>query len=250
MDTHLLTEDGSPTLWSTEYREHYHSLSGASLEARDRYVNPCRVVEVARKKGSVRILDVGFGLGWNVAWAFHQVTTSGIDALVEITSLEKDLRPLEDLQDLWRHLPDPDLSRILTKAFADGGIREEGRVLDLRIGPAEATIDGVEGRFDCVFHDPFSPPRNRELWTPDFFSSVRDRVLPGGLLSTYSSAVVARQSLLASGWQVGQGPEVGRKSSGTVASNGAASPPLVALPPREERRLRRRLRENREESSR
>ena len=249
MEAHILTDDGSPTLWSRRYREHYHSLSGASLEARERYVSPCRVVEIARSKGAVRILDIGFGLGWNVAWAFHEVSEMVAGATVEIVSLERDPLPLWELEKLWAHLPHPDLSRILTNALKDGGIRDSGRSLDLRFGAAEVTIDGVEDGFDCVFHDPFSPPRNGELWTPRFLSAVRERVVRGGILSTYSSAMVARRSLLESGWRVGQGPGVGRKSSGTLASAGAACPPLPPLPAREQRRLRRKLLEEREEST-
>ncbi|MFL2859084.1 MAG: MnmC family methyltransferase [Planctomycetota bacterium] len=50
----------------------------------------------------------------------------------------------------------------------------------------------------------------------------------GGILSTYSSAAKARLALMAAGWEIGLGPRVGRKSSGTVASRGSVDPPLMA----------------------
>ena len=39
----ILTADGSATLFHREVGEHYHSLSGAHLEARYRFIEPCRV---------------------------------------------------------------------------------------------------------------------------------------------------------------------------------------------------------------
>lgn len=62
----------------------------------------------------------------------------------------------------------------------------------------------------------------------------------GGILSTYSSARAVRIALLRSGWQIGLGPAVGTKSSGTLASAGSVIPALPQL----DEKLRRKL-ENR-----
>ncbi len=246
-DQTVVTGDGSPTLLSAAYGEHYHSLSGAFLEARERFVGPCRVVERARA-GEVRILDVGFGLGFNLALAWQAVRAVAPGARLRIVSLEK--APIEP--DLWRKLASGIADQTIIERVAD--LLRDGEVvagpvsLKLWVGEAEDTIERVEDRFDCVFLDPFSPDRNPELWTHRFLEAVRRRVDEGAILSTYSAAVRVRIALLRAGWCVGVGPRVGLKSSGTLASVGEVVPPLPSLPLRESRRLERKARESRHDA--
>lgn len=247
-DARILTEDGTPTLFSREYGEHYHNLSGAFLESRDRYVVPCRVAERARA-GGVRLLDVGFGLGFNLALAWAAARAAAPDAPLRIVSLEKS--PIAP--ELWRDLAGDLLEPIIIDGVAELlslGEHDSGAVsLKLWVGRAEDTIERVGERFDGVFLDPFSPDRNPELWTPRFLAAVRRRVDEGAILSTYSAAVRVRVALLRAEWRIGAGPRVGRKSSGTLASAGDVEPPLPPLPPRESRRLERKARESRDDGA-
>ena len=124
------------------------------------------------------------------------------------------------------------------------GVYEGGSVsLKLWCGAAEDTIDEVEGGWDAIFLDPFSPDRNGELWTTSFLRSLRKGARLGAILSTYSAAVRVRVALLQAGWEIGAGSRVGRKSNGTVASAGDVDPPLSPLTPREARRLARKANE-------
>lgn len=239
-----LTEDGSPTLWSATYQEHYHSQSGAWQEARERYVVPCRV-ESRVRGGPLRILDVGFGLGWNVAWTVHEALRVRPDAEVEIVSFEKELLPAAVLEPLWAEFPNPEVVSILRGATAATDRRWErgGISLQLHIGPAELEIQQVSGPFDCVFLDPFSPGKNPELWQVGFLREVFARCRDGAVLSTYSAATRVKVALLAAGWRIGPGPRVGKKSSGTVGARGSVEPPLPEFEPRELRRLTKKAQE-------
>jgi tRNA U34 5-methylaminomethyl-2-thiouridine-forming methyltransferase MnmC len=247
-DDRVLTEDGSPTLFSHEYGEHYHNLSGAFLESRERYVIPCRVIERARA-GGVRLLDVGFGLGFNLALAWEAVREAAPGATLRIVSLEK--APIAP--EHWRSLAAGLLEPIIIEGVADlleRGEHARGAVsLKLWVGRAEDTIERVGERFDGAFLDPFSPDRNPELWTPRFLAAIRRRVDEGAILSTYSAAVRVRVALLRAGWRIGAGPRVGRKSSGTLASAGDVVPPLPPRLPWGERRLERKARESRDDGA-
>lgn len=244
----VLTEDGTPTLYSREYGEHYHNLSGAFLESRERYVVPCRVVECARA-GGVRILDVGFGLGFNVALAWAAVRAAAPAATLRILSLERSPIAPGVWRDLSAGLVEPEIREGIAELL-ERGEHESGAVsLKLGVGRAEDTIERVGERFDGVFLDPFSPDRNPELWTPRFLAAIRRRVDEGAILSTYSAAVRVRVALLRAGWRIGAGPRVGRKASGTLASAGDVVPPLPPLPPRETRRLERKARESRDDGA-
>ncbi|MFQ5654602.1 MAG: tRNA (5-methylaminomethyl-2-thiouridine)(34)-methyltransferase MnmD [Planctomycetota bacterium] len=234
----VLTGDGSPTLWSRKYREHYHSLSGAFEEARERFVLPCRLPERV-VAGGVRVLDIGFGLGWNLAWALLEARRAFPEPRLRALSLERDPLPIAILERFLEHLPDPLPAEAIRELARNGRFERGGISLQLLEGAAEHTMEKVDEIFDCVFLDPFSPTRNPELWTRDFLGRVRCRVAEGGILSTYSAAVGVKVALIEAGWEIGKGPRVGMKSSGTLASNGPADPPI---PPLAERELRRLLR--------
>ena len=63
------TADGSWTLVHAGLGEGCHSLAGAWQQATQRYAAPCRIAERARAAGVVRLLDIGTGLGLNLAAA-------------------------------------------------------------------------------------------------------------------------------------------------------------------------------------
>lgn len=238
-----MTGDGSFTLWSERYQEHYHSVSGAWQEAVERFVQPCRVVDVALRRGEVNVLDIGFGLGWNLAWAVDTVRRAAPEAHLRVVSLERDLVPLERLAGLVSLFPDPQTAEWLIALARNGSVAAEGVTLQLVRGPAELEIRRQSGPFDCVFLDPFSPGKNPELWEAGFLRDVREKTCPSAILSTYSAAVRVKIALLAAGWTLGRGPRVGAKSSGTLATNGPVDPPIEPLPARELRRLMKRTHE-------
>ena len=235
----IKTADGSVTLFSKEYGQCYHSASGAVLEARDRFALPCRIRELARR-GRIAFLDVGFGLGYNTAAALEAASTAGGAVSIKGISLEKDpvvvefVRDFTGPQELTAHYG---AVRVLAKSgkFTSGSVD-----LSLLMGDAAKVIGELprEPVFDAVFHDPFSPRSNPELWTVEFFKELAARMHPEAILSTYSSATAVKVNLLGAGFRIGKGPKVGDKGTGTLASLGADLPPL---PGREMKKLLRRV---------
>ncbi len=237
----ILTGDGSPTRFHEQVGEHYHSLSGAHLEALHRFVLPCRLIETARQRGTVRIIDVGFGLGTNVGWAIHVVQRAVPGTVVEIVSFERDLLPLEQLRGHFRALPEARLSTILGNLVECGEWRQDSLTLQLIEGEVQQQIATIDGPYDAVFLDPFSPKRNPGPWKSGFLASLRECMSENAILSTYSSARRVRLALLRGGWQIGLGPAVGMKSSGTLACAGTAAPPLPELDGKLSQKLQRQL---------
>ncbi len=233
------TEDGSWTLVHPGHCEACHSRSGAWLEARERYANACRLAE---RSGEVRLLDVGTGLGWNLAAALAAL--EGGRAELHVATLESDPSVLRAALALFarpeaRHGPwEPWLDvvrRSLALAVEAPGAEEgvplgERGTLRLLLGDARhelARLDG-EAPWDAVFLDPFSPRTDPALWEPAFLASVASRMGPGSWLSTYSAAFPVRLALARAGLRVGRGPRVGAKAEGTVASPDLDPPPLPA----------------------
>ena len=101
------TGDGSKTLYHPEFRQHFHSLSGAATEARLKFVEPCDIRGKLQTRQSIRVLDIGFGLGENV-FATMDAASSIDGASLEMVSLELDERPLKaSLALLRQNNPNP-----------------------------------------------------------------------------------------------------------------------------------------------
>lgn len=239
------TEDGSFTLAHPGHGQCCHSEAGAWEEARQRYAAACRLRERAVHEGRLALLDIGTGLGLNLAAALECVR--GTRCRLDVLTLELDRGVLEAALALFgreRDRLDPALAQAwgvtlgaLAHALERGPqapVEWEGGALRLVLGDARASLPALsEQRFDAVFLDAFSPRVEPELWSAPFLSEVARRMAPGSLLSTYTSALGVRVALAAAGLRVGSGPRVGTKASGTLAS------PDLELPALEARLVRR-----------
>ena len=205
----LTTGDGSRTLVHPVHGEACHSRAGAWQESRERYARACRLGEF--RGGIFRLLDVGTGLGLNLAAALEALDGTG--AGLEAVTLERDASVVE----AGLALPQPpEIARwidAVRAGLASGSIR-------LVLGDARETLGSLEDglRFDAVFLDPFSPRVEPDLWTPVFLAGIARRMAPGSILSTYSAATGVRAGLVAAGLRVGPGGRVGTKGEGTLAS--------------------------------
>lgn len=195
------TQDNSYTFFNEEYQENYHSITGALEEAQKKFIQPLKVHD------GQTILDICFGLGYNTFAAIENAKH------LKIIALEKDAVVLNELQSL-------DINKtyeIIKKVAKEKRYKDTNYDIQLIIGPAEATIKGIKETFDCVFLDPFSPKKNPELWTKEFFQEIYKRMKPGAQLATYSCARIVRDNLKAAGFLVRDGPRVGRRGPSTIA---------------------------------
>ena len=236
----VATQDGSYTYFSHQYQDIYHSRGGALTEALYRYYYSCHIPQKAAR-GRLALLDIGFGLGINLAVTLHQLQQLPFRGEFFALSLEKDRHLLAQLP----HFPyPPQLQGVVPWILH---LAERGEVsagpfhLKLILGPAEETIQQIEGRFDAIYLDPFSPKKNPELWSLDFFRHLRRLLALDGIVSTYSSAVSVRVNLLAAGFRIGLGPTVAGKRSGTLASIEAPLPPFLEKHLRKWKRKAQRL---------
>lgn len=212
------TGDGSITFYSQDYDETYHSSSGALAEAFNKFCKPCLISEIAERVGSISILDVGFGLGYNILAALHTASEANPNCIVKIVSLEKDILPNEQLGSL--EIPDElkDNFEIVKKAAEDGCYRKGGIDITILEEDARETIQKVDGQFDAVFFDPFSVRKNPEMWTVEFFKEIARRMSDSAILATYSSATPVRTGMIEAGLKIGPGPGDEMKRGGTVAT--------------------------------
>jgi tRNA U34 5-methylaminomethyl-2-thiouridine-forming methyltransferase MnmC len=216
------TADGSYTLRNTDLDQACHSSDGAWQEARERYALPTRIREraLSGELSTCRLLDVGTGLGLNLAAALEALDGTRIPLIA--TTLEIDPAVLHAARDLPPAAPNPfhrEVLETLARAGSDP-LPLAGGSLHLVLGDARETLP--------------APP----LWSPAFLAEIARRMAPGSCLSTFTTSLTVRTHLGRAGLAVGAGPRVGRKAEGTVASPDL---PMPALSPRTTRRLVRRL---------
>ena len=230
--TPQLTADGSFTFFSKEFRETYHSHSGARQEAERKFVEPCQLVKKAQNlirtpnqgqtPPKLRLLDICYGLGYNSAAALANIWTVNPNCQVESIALESNPSVprqaiAHQLLAQWQ-LPIPQL---LEQLGTTCQVQREQLQAQLLIGDARQTIQQVYRsgfQADAIFLDPFSPPKCPQLWTVEFLVLVAQCLKPTGRIATYSCAASVRTALRLAGLAVGASTSVGRRSPGTVAS--------------------------------
>ena len=240
MDSKIKTADGTETFINQEYNEAYHSTkAGAYTESLLKFVLPCRIDRLSKEKKQLDILDIGFGLGYNVAVCIKVATENNPDVFLNIVSVEKDISVFEKI----RQLSIPDSLReiyrdILKGEFKNGKyiVRSDSFKIEIIFEEARKALKKINRKFDAVFYDAFSPKVNTEMWTVEIFKTVKSLMREEAVLSTYSASLAVRKGLLEAGFKIGLVEPVGRKSYSTVATVNGNIPPLTE---KEKERLER-----------
>ena len=220
----VTTADGSTTFHSREYDEHYHSKSGAKEESFKKYVEPCRI-EALAKEGHVAILDFCFGLGYNACAALDTAFTANPNCVIDVWALEKDDGLLQELLTFDGPFKSYELIHDLLKNRTHTGylLRSGNITIKMLVGDGRETMKGLpSAHFDAIFFDPFSPPKNPELWTVEVFREMVRTMGQQAVLATYSCARTVRDAMKAAGLIVKDGPVVGRRSPSTLCTLPAA----------------------------
>ena len=237
----IITNDGTETLFNEKFNEAYHSIkAGAFTESLYKFVLPCKINKLAGEKEEINILDVGFGLGYNIATAIYVAKNINPNVKLNFISTEIDKNILEKI----RHInPNPELQKIYQnllngkfsqekigdKTFDIYSVSFDNVNVKIIFADARLTFQALheeEFKFDAVFYDAFSPKVNAEMWTLDIFKIVYELMTEKAILATYSAALSVRKALIEVGFSIGLVEPVGRKSYSTVASKSKDIPPV------------------------
>jgi len=212
----IITADKTETFLNEEVGESYHSQTGAVEEAFKKYAIPCKIKELA-KSGTVRILDICSGIFYNSAAAIDVALEENPDCEIEIVGLENDMEIIKKISEVNPPIKSYKLFKFLNETnleFTEGKIS-----IKILVGDAREEIKKLkENYFDAVFMDPFSPKTSPKMWSVEFFKEIHKVIKENKVLATYTCARLARNNMKEAGFLYDDGPIVGRRGPGTIAT--------------------------------
>lgn len=193
----VVTHDGSLTLYSEKFQQHYHSVKeGAFNESLKKHIIPA--LQYHKEKNTITILDICFGLGYNTLATLYYLQKNTQDKKIAIFSPELDpdlIRNMKDFEFPVEFLPLQPVIQALAKNFYYEDARWK---IELFVGDARHYLDILSKKnitFDIVYQDPFSSDINRSLWTQEYFQQIKNLLSDDAIITTYSIATPIRLSL-------------------------------------------------------
>jgi len=192
--------DGSPTLYSEDFDEPYHSMNGAYTESMHVFIQHGLQAHPVR---NIRIFEMGFGTGLNALLSLDEILKSGRTA--EYTGLE--LYPLQE-HELNQIDFSPFVSREAAACFLPMHHAGWGSFIPVHpsflfrkwLGDLLETNGPFE--FDLIYFDAFAPAVQPGLWSETVFEKLYRWLSPGGILTTYSAKGDVRRAMTAAGFRV------------------------------------------------
>lgn len=212
------SDDGAPRARS--FDDVYFSREGGLAESEAVFLAGCGLPDAWRDRRRFSICELGFGVGLNVLAVWRAWRASRLPhAILHISSIEaypvarpdaaRALAAFPEVADLAGRL----LARWPVRAYAPQRLwfPEDGVVLTLHVGEAEALLPGFVSPFDAWFLDGFAPARNPGMWSPKVFSEIARLSAPDARAATYTVAGEVRRGLEAVGFHVEKKPGFGSK---------------------------------------
>ena len=213
--------DGSSTVYSPQFDEHYHSLHGAVQESTHVFIK-AGLEKAGLTRHSLKILEMGFGTGLNC-----------LLTLLENERMCKDIRyytleafPLQP--DVLEKLNHP---AVLAGDFVNAWFEKihsapwnRDVAIDKRFSllKREITLQEFSApeTFDLVYYDAFSPATQPELWTGEIFGKLYSLMSEDAILVTYCSKGSVKRNLKQAGFTVEsiQGPPGKREMTRAIRS--------------------------------
>lgn len=197
-----LTDDGSHSIISEQFKESYHSRHGALKESLHVFINAGLK---ALKKENINILEVGLGTGLN-AW-LTLLENNNLGKTIHFTGIE----PYPISEEMAESLNYPSVIEN-SETNKEGFLKIHREAWEAPIQFDEkftltklkTTLEdfSTDQKFDLVYFDAFAPNAQPELWTEAVFQQIFDLMAPGGIMVTYCAKGTVKRGLKAIGFTV------------------------------------------------
>jgi tRNA U34 5-methylaminomethyl-2-thiouridine-forming methyltransferase MnmC len=207
----IKTKDGSNTLFSSKYNQHFHNPDdGAINEALSKHILP--TFKFHEDKKELKILDICFGIGYNTFTTLNYIINNKLDKKVSIYSPELDAELVKSLENFEFPKEFEKIKHIIREVSKNLKYEDEKIKIEVNIGDARKYIRTLEKQsFDIIYQDAFSSEVNTELWTKEYFDDIYSLCKTECVMSTYSVATPIRLSMNEAGFYIYEYRPVKRK---------------------------------------
>lgn len=205
------TKDGSNTLFSKLYNQHYHNPDdGAINEALSKHIIPAFTF-LANKK-ELNILDICFGIGYNTFSTIYYCLLNNLDVKLNFYSPELDGNLVNSLETFEFPKEFENIKHIINSVAKTCKYEDEKIKIEVFIGNARDYIKSLKSNsFDIIYQDAFSSDVNFELWTKEYFDDIYKLCKNDSIMSSYAIATPIRLSMYEAGFFIYENRPVKRK---------------------------------------
>jgi len=200
MTNHIPTQDGSNTLFSKKYNQHFHDIkTGAILESMTKHVIPA--FKYHTKKKHLNILDICFGIGYNTFSTIYFIMKNNLKITLNIYSPELDGELIDSLHDFDFPSEFNEIKHIIQCISKEKKYKDDFFDIEVKICDARQYIKTLHN-IDVVYQDAFSSDVNNELWTYEYFKDIYNVCNDDAIITTYSVATPVRLSMYKAGFEI------------------------------------------------
>ena len=182
----FVTEDGSLGLYNKELGEVYHSKYGAKSEAKEKFINPAKVID----NHHLDILDICYGIGYNTKCAIENFQFVNSIDCIEIN------------KELVEKSPDFEYSEKINNVIKQNLKNPDW--IHFYVQDAREYVKNCNNTYDIIFHDGFAPHKQAVLWSEDFILILSKLLKPRGIYCTYNHSKPVLNALHKTGLIVGK----------------------------------------------
>ena len=207
------TDEGIHTLYSKNRHEHYHSIHGSLSEGMHVFIRN-GLLTLRKNLKEIRILEMGFGTGLNAILTFRenqilqkQIHYTAVEAFPLPASVTDKLNYFEyfgkPLQPVFQKMHSCEWFEniSLNESVSPYSGKSAGAFVLHKI-EADLLELQLDGSYDLVYYDAFSPRHQPELWTFEVLQKIYDSCKRGALLVTYCSKNDVKKTLESVGFTV------------------------------------------------
>lgn len=195
------TKEGIDTLINNRINEHYHSLHGSMQESLHVFIKN-GLLSVNKNLSEIKILEMGFGTGLNAILTYREnqvlqkhIHYTTVEAFPLPSSITNKLNYFEffgkPLLPFFQRMHECNWFENIT--FGDFVLHKiNADMLELQL----------DGNYDLVYYDAFSPTHQPELWTFEVLQKIYQACNKGALLVTYCAKGEVKRTLEKVGFKV------------------------------------------------
>jgi len=197
----LTTQDGSTTIYLSDWNESYHSKHGAIQEAYHVFINSG--LSLFEKK-SIAILEIGFGTGLNAFITFleaekrnQNIDYVGVEAYPVAIDEAIQMNYVSELNALDKKVI---FDKMHQSSWNEQHILSQRFTLTKRKQFFQDISD--TNRFDLIYFDAFGFRVQPELWSYEIFKKMTTALKSDGVLVTYACRSSIKKAMLECGFVV------------------------------------------------